>query len=72
MNLSNFSVNFIYNFLIIFSRVGCVMMFTPGIGEHLINTRIRLLFAIILSSILLPIIFPSKLIIIPDAQYNCF
>ncbi len=72
MNLSNFSVNFIYNFLIIFSRVGCVMMFTPGIGEHLINTRIRLLFAIILSSILLPIIFPSKLIIIPDSSIQLF
>ena len=72
MNLSQYSVSFIYTFLIIFCRVGCVMMFAPGIGETLINIRIRLLFSLVLSLVLLPVTFATKLLPMPNNAIELF
>ena len=72
MNLSQYSVSFIYTFLIIFCRVGGVMMFAPGIGETLINIRIRLLFSLVLSLVLLPVTFATKLLPMPNNAIELF
>lgn len=49
--------------LLVFARVGAVIMLLPGVGEPAVPTRIRLTFALILTAILAPPLAPS----LPDA-----
>ena len=68
MNLSEFSVNYLYSILIVFCRVGCIVMFVPGIGETLISVRIKLLFSILLTTIIAPIVTSvSGNIVLPNS-----
>ena len=48
------------------------MMFAPGIGETLINIRIRLLFSLVLSIVLLPVTFTTNLLPIPKSSIELF
>jgi flagellar biosynthesis protein FliR len=46
----------LYAFFLVFARVGAVIMLLPGFGEAYVSARIRLLFALVLSLVLLPIV----------------
>ncbi|MBL4721323.1 MAG: flagellar type III secretion system protein FliR [Alphaproteobacteria bacterium] len=45
-----------FAYLLVFSRVGSTIMLMPGIGEAYIPTRIRLLFAILVTAIMTPLL----------------
>jgi flagellar biosynthetic protein FliR len=42
-------------FLLVFARIGTMLMLLPGLGEQNISARMRLTFALILSATLLPL-----------------
>lgn len=44
--------------LLVFARIGTAMMLLPGFGEVYVPQRYRLLFALILSALMLPILAP--------------
>jgi len=44
--------------LLVFARIGTAMMLLPGFGEVYVPQRYRLLFALILSALMLPIVAP--------------
>lgn len=46
----------IYRFFMIVARVGAAMMLLPGFSGQLVSTRIRLLLALVLSLVLLPVV----------------
>jgi len=48
-----------YYFLLLFARVGTIMMLLPAIGEQTIPARIRLGFALAFSFVLYPLIAPE-------------
>lgn len=58
MPLTQFLPTNIFALLLIFSRIGTAMMLLPGFGEVYVPQRFRLLLALILSGLLLPIIAP--------------
>ena len=66
MNLPELSISYVYAVLIIFCRVGTILMFIPGIGETLIPTRIKLLFSILLTIMLTPILSISDDMTLPN------
>ena len=58
-----------FAFLLIFARIGAMTMALPGIGERMVPTRIRLVFALALSMILYPLVntaFPA----LPGSLYG--
>ena len=52
--LAHFLTAQIFNFLLIFCRVGAGVMTLPGIGETYVSARIRVIFALLLTLIVLP------------------
>lgn len=46
----------IYRFFLIFTRIGAALMLMPGMGGHLVSSRIRLIFGLAISLVLLPVI----------------
>ncbi|MGE4352272.1 MAG: flagellar biosynthetic protein FliR [Bdellovibrionales bacterium] len=48
----------IFPFMMIFCRIGTGMMMFPGVGEAFVPQRVRMLFALVLSFLLLPILAP--------------
>ena len=48
-----------YAFLMIFVRVGAALLIMPGFGEQYISTRVRLLFALSIAILLMPILMPA-------------
>jgi flagellar biosynthetic protein FliR len=42
-------------FLLVFARVGTMVMLLPGIGEHSVPARVRLTLALVLTAVLLPL-----------------
>jgi flagellar biosynthetic protein FliR len=49
----------VYAFLLIFCRIGAILMSMPGIGETFVPPRIRLQFALLVRFILLPFLAPQ-------------
>ncbi len=45
-------------FMIAFARVGVLVMLLPGIGERMIPARVRLVFALLLTLVFLPVVQP--------------
>lgn len=43
-------------YLLLFSRIGAIMMLLPGFGEAYVSTRIRLIFAMLLTLVLYPML----------------
>jgi flagellar biosynthetic protein FliR len=58
MNLTQFLPTNAFALMLIFARVGSAMMLLPGFGEVYVPQRYRLLFALIFSGLLLPILAP--------------
>ncbi len=46
----------IYAFFLVFARLGSVIMLLPGFGEAYVSPRVRLLFALVLSVVVLPLV----------------
>lgn len=46
----------IYAFFLVFARLGSVIMLLPGFGEAYVSPRVRLLFALALSAVVLPLV----------------
>jgi flagellar biosynthetic protein FliR len=53
--LEQFLVSELFAFLLIFSRVGAGIMLLPGIGEAYVSPRLRLVFALMMSLVMLPV-----------------
>lgn len=49
----------VYALLMIFVRLGSAFLIMPGFGEQFVSPRIRLLFALAVSFLLLPILLPT-------------
>lgn len=58
MNLTDFLPTNTFGAMLIFARIGTAMMLLPGFGEVYVPQRYRLLFALIFSALLLPILSP--------------
>lgn len=54
--LEQFLVGEVFTFLLIFCRVGSGVMLLPGFGEAYVSPRIRLLFAMMMSLVLTPVV----------------
>lgn len=48
-----------FAFMLIFARVGTILMFIPGLGEQAIPVQMRLTFALALVLVLLPLLSPG-------------
>ena len=57
--LDEFLTTNIYAFMLIFARIGAVISVMPGLGEAFITTRVKLLFALLFTYILLPLVGDS-------------
>lgn len=55
----------VFPFMLIFCRLGAGLMMFPGIGEAFVTPRIRMLFALALSFLMLPVLGPL-VPVIPD------
>ena len=49
----------VYNYLMIFLRVGAVFMLMPGFSASYVNTQVRLVLALALSLIIMPFLTPA-------------
>ncbi|HEY3917757.1 MAG TPA: flagellar biosynthetic protein FliR [Stellaceae bacterium] len=58
MNLAQFLPDNAFAAMLVFARIGSAMMLLPGFGEAYVLARYRLLFALIFSALLLPIVAP--------------
>ncbi len=58
MSLAQFLPANTFAALLVFARIGSAMMLLPGFGEIYVPQRYRLLFAVILSVLMLPIVAP--------------
>ena len=50
-------------FLLVFARIGTMIMLLPGIGELVVPVRMRLTIALVLSAVMLPLhraAYPSR------------
>jgi flagellar biosynthetic protein FliR len=58
MNLQEFLSGAVFQYLLVFARVGGALMMLPGFGDAYVPVRVRLLFALALSVALLPMLLP--------------
>ncbi len=49
----------VYGLLVIFARLGAALMFLPGFGSSLVQVRVRLLLALSIAVLLLPVLGPK-------------
>lgn len=57
--LAEFAAETVFDFFLIFCRMGAVFMLMPGVGEVYVAPRIRLAFALSVSFILMPAMAPN-------------
>jgi len=56
MNLVEFSQSAVFSFFLVFCRIGTPMMFIPAIGEAFVMMRVRVMFALMLSIMMTPVL----------------
>jgi flagellar biosynthesis protein FliR len=56
--LEQFLVTELFAFLMVFSRLGAVIMLIPGIGESYVSARVRLVLALMVSLVVTPLAQP--------------
>ncbi|MDD5586749.1 MAG: flagellar biosynthetic protein FliR [Alphaproteobacteria bacterium] len=49
----------VFSFLLVFTRLGAALMLFPGLGEAFVPARVRLLMALFISFLLLPVLMPQ-------------
>lgn len=59
LDLNAFVGSNMFGFLLLFARLGSAMMFFPGIGESFVTVRARLMLALAIAFILLPVLGPQ-------------
>lgn len=57
-----------FHYMLIFARVGAMLMLMPALGESMIPARLRLAFALVLSLVFLPLMAQY----LPDIQFELF
>jgi flagellar biosynthesis protein FliR len=57
--LDAFLIGQVYAFLLVFARVGTALMFMPVFGEVFVSSTIRLMFALVMSLLLAPVLMPT-------------
>jgi flagellar biosynthesis protein FliR len=45
-----------YVFILVFSRIGTMVMLMPALGEVSVSTRVRLIFALVLTGVMMPLV----------------
>lgn len=58
-DLSDFISGNLFGFMLLFARLGSALMFFPGIGESFVAVRSRLLLALAIAFLLLPVLGPK-------------
>ncbi|HEU0117793.1 MAG TPA: flagellar biosynthetic protein FliR [Alphaproteobacteria bacterium] len=58
LHLDKFLSGHVFGFLFIFSRIGCILMLFPGIGETYVSARIRMMLALAVSFLLMGPLLP--------------
>lgn len=58
-DLSAFIGTNLFGFMLLFARLGSALMFFPGIGENFVTVRARLILALAISLLLLPVLGPQ-------------
>jgi len=58
MDLQHITLLWVFSFGLIFCRIGSAVMLFPGIGESYVPINLRLIFALAVSFLLLPILLP--------------
>lgn len=71
MNLVDFSTFAVFSTFLIFCRIGSAVMFLPGVGETFVSPMIRLVFAGLLSVMLVPL-YQSSIPLIPESSISLF
>ncbi len=71
MNLVDFSTFAVFSTFLIFSRIGSAVMFLPGVGETFVSPMIRLVFAGLLSFMLVPL-YQNSIPPIPESSISLF
>lgn len=64
--LETFIATQLFIFLIIFARVGCIMMIMPGFSDATVPMNVRLHMAIGFSFILIPVLTPAMPSVLPE------
>lgn len=59
ITLESVTILTIFHFLLIFCRLGALIMMLPGIGEIFVPERIRLTFALVFTYVLFPMLSPK-------------
>ena len=57
--LTNLIGTSLFAWLLIFTRLGAAFMFMPGFGDMFVNPRVRLLLALAISLVLVPVLGPT-------------
>jgi flagellar biosynthetic protein FliR len=66
MTLAEFSTNSIFSAFLIFCRIGTACMFLPAVGETYVSPMIRVIFAGMLSLMLVPL-YQSRIPVMPES-----
>jgi flagellar biosynthetic protein FliR len=66
MNLEQFASLNLFQFFMVFARLGSAIMLLPGFGEAYVPQRVRLVFALVVSFVLMPMV-ADRLPAIPAA-----
>lgn len=59
MELEAYTTSQLFAYLLVFVRIGTAMMFLPGLAETYVSIRIRLLLALTISLVVMPMIAPG-------------
>jgi flagellar biosynthetic protein FliR len=69
--LNDFLLSELFAFILIFCRIGSAIMIMPGIGESYVSPRVRLLFSLVLSIMLTPLL-KKTIPMMPEAGLSLF
>lgn len=61
----------VYAFLLVFTRLGAALMMLPGFGEFSVSARVRLVFALALTIVILPLVI-DRLPPLPEQTLTLF
>lgn len=70
-NLAQFSSGELFAFLLVFARIGAMIMVIPALGETTIPAQVRLALALVLSIVILPVV-RSSLPGMPQETFTLF
>lgn len=66
-NLQHFATAQVFTFMLVVARVGTALMMMPGFGEQSIPTNVRLVIALAVSFVIMPLVPPGAVALPADA-----